>query len=216
MRLLWVCALTVLTSADSLAQQGTEVAFDPTPVALSQTDSGKPRLVTSKDLLSLREVHGLSISPDGSLVAFVVGEADYDTNSYRSGLFVVRTSGTEPPRRLGSAGMPHWTSFNEWISEPPQWSRNSRIIFYRMRMHEAEPWQVWQWNTDTGAATPLTRVPGDVVRYAMDSSAERLAMQVELRADSNSLRSESDSLGRHAFHSESPSFRDEAERSMGT
>ena len=188
MRLLWVCALTVLTSADSRAQQGTEVAFDPTPVALSQTDSGKPRLVTSKDLLSLREVHGLSISPDGSLVAFVVGEADYDTNSYRSGLFVVRTSGTEPPRCLGSAGMPHWTSFNEWISEPPQWSRNSRIIFYRMRMDEDEPWQVWQWNTDTGAATPLTRVPGDVVRYAMDSSAERLAMQVELRADSNTER----------------------------
>jgi dipeptidyl aminopeptidase/acylaminoacyl peptidase len=187
-RLLWVCVLTVLTSADSRAQQVTEVAFDPTPVALPQTDSGAPRLVTSKDLLSLREVHGLSISPDGSLVAFVVGEADYDANGYRSGLFVVRTSAAEPPRCLGSAGMPHWTSFNEWISEPPQWSRNSRVIFYRMRMDEDEPWQVWQWNTETGAAKPLTHVPGHVIRYAVDPSAQSLLMQVELPANSDAER----------------------------
>ena len=43
------------------------------------------------DLLSLRDPQGMSISPDGKHIAFVVGQAIGETNSYRSGLFVVAT-----------------------------------------------------------------------------------------------------------------------------
>jgi dipeptidyl aminopeptidase/acylaminoacyl peptidase len=166
-------------------QQQAEVAFDPTPVALPQSDSGPARLVTSKDLLSLREVHGLSISPDGKWVAFVVGQADYETNGYRSGLFLVRTSGAAPVC-LGSAGMPHWTSFNEWISEQPQWSKDSRLILYRLRVRKDELWEVWQWDTEGAGSKPLTHVPGDVVRYGLDSSGQKIFMQVELRTPPDS------------------------------
>src|ERR1700730_12488479 len=179
-RWLWVWLFAVFVPGGSAAQQETEVAFDPTPVALPQSDSGSPRLVTSKDLLLLREAHGLSISPDGKWVAFVVGQADYETNRYRSGLFIVLTSGEEPPVCLASAGMPHWTSINEWISEKPQWSKDSRLILYRMRMQQDELWQVWQSNTKGGEAKPLTHMTGDVVRYALDSSGQKIIMKVEL------------------------------------
>jgi dipeptidyl aminopeptidase/acylaminoacyl peptidase len=179
-RVLWVCLLAVSAPIGLAVQEDAEVAFDPTPVALPRFDSGLPRLVTSKDLLLLREVHGMSISPDGKWVAFVVGQADYETNGYRSGLFVVRTTGEEPAVCLGSAGMPHWTSFNEWISEQPKWSQDSRFILYRSRMRKTELWQVWQWDTEGGSSKPLTHVPGDVVRYALDSSRQTIAMQVEL------------------------------------
>jgi dipeptidyl aminopeptidase/acylaminoacyl peptidase len=184
-RWLWVCALALFVPGGSAAQEQTEVAFDPTPVAVPQSDSGPGRLVTSKDLLSLREVHGLSISPDGTWVAFVLGQADYQTNGYRSGLFLVRTSGAAPVC-LGSAGMPHWTSLGEWISEQPQWSEDSRQLSYRMRMRKDQPWQVWQWDTQGAALKPLTHVPGDVVRYELDSRGQKIVMQVELPPPSES------------------------------
>jgi dipeptidyl aminopeptidase/acylaminoacyl peptidase len=181
MRWLWVCVWAGLfAQAGSAAQQEAEVAFDPVPLVLPRTSAGALRAITGMDLLLLRELHGLSISPDGKFVAFVVGQANYDSNSYRSGLYVVPTSGTEEARCLGSAGMPHWTPFNEWSSEPPQWSRDSRSILYRARMREGERWQVWQWDAKDGDGKPLTRVPGDVVSHTLDSSGKNLVMQVEL------------------------------------
>ena len=181
-RLPWVCVLCVLAPAALAAGQESGPAFDPTPVSLPQSGSGARRLVTSKDLLGLREIHGLSISPDGKYVAFVVGQADLDTNSYRSGLFVVRTSGGEPPLCLGSAGMPHWDFINQWIGEQPQWSADSRLIWYRTRMRADEAWQVWQWNAEGGTPKQLTHVAGDVRKYARDSSSQKILMKVQLPA----------------------------------
>ena len=197
-RWLWVCALAAMLPADR-AQGQTEAAFDPTPVSLPQADSGIPRLVTSKDLLALREAYGLSISPDGKWVAFVVGQADYETNSYRSGLFVVRTSGKEPPVCLGSAGMPHWTPINEWDVEKPQWSSDSHRIFFRMRMRPEELWQVWQWNLEGAGAKPLTHVLGDVVKYGLDSSGQKIVLTVESRT---SRKAETELLERGILYDE--------------
>jgi dipeptidyl aminopeptidase/acylaminoacyl peptidase len=179
-RWLWVCLLAVLLPSGLTAQQETEVAFDPTPVALPQTDAGSPRFVTSKDLLLLREIHGCTISPDGQWVAFIVGQANYERNGYRSGLFLIRTSGAEAPVSLGTAGMPHWTNFNEWESEPPQWSKDSRFVFYRTRMKREETWQVWQWKAKTRKGKQLTHVPGNIAKYAVDSSGQKIVMKVEL------------------------------------
>jgi dipeptidyl aminopeptidase/acylaminoacyl peptidase len=179
-RSLWVCLLALSAPNSLAAQQETEAPFDATPVAVPQSHAGSPRPVTSKDLLSLRETHGVRISPDGEWIAFVVGQATYETNSYRSGLFVVRTSGEGPPVCLGSAGMPHWSSINEWIDEQPQWSNDSRLIYYRTRMRQAEFWQLWQWNREGGGAKPLTHVPGDVAAYELDSAGQKIVMGVEL------------------------------------
>ena len=179
-RLLWVCLLAAFLPIESSAQWETEVPFDPTPVTLPQSDLGTPRFITSRDLVLLREIHGCAVSPDGQWIAFVVGQANYEKNGYRSGLFLVRTSGADVPVSLGTAGMPHWSNFNEWESEPPQWSSNSRFIYYRTRTKPEETWQVWRWDVKTGKGRPLTHVPGDIAKYAFDSSGQNLVMKVEL------------------------------------
>ena len=61
--------------------------FDPTPVTIPDAHKTAPRPLSSMNLLKLRDLHGIQISPDGKHVAFVVGQAVYESNSYRTGLF---------------------------------------------------------------------------------------------------------------------------------
>jgi dipeptidyl aminopeptidase/acylaminoacyl peptidase len=169
---LW--ALATETSAQSV--QGAE--FDPTPVNLDQTESKNARPVTSMDLLTLRDPKGLSISPDGKYVAFVVGQAVDAANGYRSGLFLVATGGNHSVRSLGTAGMPHWDGINQWIPEAPQWSPDSNVIWYRARMHAGERWQVWGWNLQSGRRQQVTRLGGDVESYRRIQDGHALFLTV--------------------------------------
>jgi hypothetical protein len=76
--------------------------FDPEPVKIEPvTRIATPRPITSMDLLTLRDLKGMQISPDGKKVAFVVVQAVYETNSYRSSLFVVDSVPGSVPLNLG-------------------------------------------------------------------------------------------------------------------
>ena len=158
-----VVALCCATGARAQAVEG--AAYDRVPVRLDERVVENPRPVTPMDLLALRDPKGVSISPDGSAVAFVVGQADYETNGYRSGLFVVGTETGSRVRALGNAGMPHWDDINQWIDEAPQWSPDGKQISYRTKMDSTEHWQVAVWNQATGEREKVTTVPGDVVIY---------------------------------------------------
>src|SRR5271156_3305739 len=161
---IFVVAL-VCSVAGAHAQAVEGAGYDRAPVHLDEGVTEGARPVTPMDLLTLRDPKGVSISPDGSAVAFVVGQADYETNGYRSGLFVVATEAGSRVRALGTAGMPHWDDINQWIDEAPQWSPDGQQISYRTKMDAAEHWQVSVWNQATGEREKVTSVPGDVESY---------------------------------------------------
>lgn len=140
--------------------------FDPEPVRLpSSIAETTPRPITMMDLLGLRDVVGISISPDGKLVAFVLQQAVYQSNSYRTGLFIVSTGKDAVLKQLGSAGIPHWDEINGVQHEAPQWSQDNEHIRLRAKWERNSTWQVWEWNIDGGPPIQLTRVPGDVEEY---------------------------------------------------
>ncbi len=152
-------------AADVTAQAVEGAGYDPTPVRLDPKPATTVRPVSPMDLVTLRDPKGVSISPDGRQVAFVVGQAELETNSYRSGLYVVPTQGSTYVKVLGTAGMPHWDDINQWIAENPQWSPDSQWISYRMRMGSDEHWEVSVWNAKNGLRERVTAVPGDVESY---------------------------------------------------
>src|ERR1700722_17518987 len=160
------------------AQQVQGAGFDPEPVYLDVHVPGVRRPVTPYDLLSLRDPQGISISPDGKHIAFVVGQAIGETNSYRSGLFVIATDGDQDVRSFGSAGPPHWDDINQWIPEAPQWSHDSNLISYRMRFASREHWQVWGWDAGTGQREQITHVNGDVEKYRWLGDGKALLLEV--------------------------------------
>ena len=127
------CALVIAFPVLAWAQQNNNgPSFDPTPVEIPNIQKTSLRPVTSMDLLKLRDLHGIQISPDGRYVAFVLGQAVYETNSYRSGLFVVGTLKGSKAMSLGTAGPPNWDAINQWVPEDPQWSADSKYLYRRL------------------------------------------------------------------------------------
>jgi dipeptidyl aminopeptidase/acylaminoacyl peptidase len=137
------------------------------------------RPVTSMDLLAIRDLHGLSISPDGKYVAFVAGQAVHETNSYRSAIFVVGTAPGSILVCLGSAGLPEWDDINQWVDEAAQWSPDARYIMRRMRLRSDETWQVWRWSREGGPPVQLTHSSGDVESYTLAPDGTKLLLNLK-------------------------------------
>src|SRR5271168_5327639 len=144
----FMCLLLSNVISLARAQDFGAVGFDSTPVRIPYLVKGEPRPVTSMDLLEIRDEKGVSISPDGKYVAFVVGQAVYETNSYRSGLYIVENTAGGAPVCLGTAGAPRWDPINQWLPESPQWSPDSKYITYITKMDKGTNRQVWRWSVD--------------------------------------------------------------------
>jgi dipeptidyl aminopeptidase/acylaminoacyl peptidase len=172
-----LCAvLAVVIPLAATAQAGIGLGFDPTPVEIPTVPKATPRPVDSMDLLTLRDFHGSRISPDGKWVAFVLGQAVYKSNSYRSGLFVISTTKGSRPINLGTAGPPNWQLENQWLEEDPQWSADSRYVYYRMKNPDA--WQVWRWDRESGARIRVTQFSQDVLSFQITSDGTKIFLSV--------------------------------------
>jgi dipeptidyl aminopeptidase/acylaminoacyl peptidase len=165
------------------AQEFDAVGFDRTPLRIPSPEKGELRPVTSMDLLEIRDEKGVSISPGGRYVAFVVGQAVYETNGYRSGLYIVETAPGSAPICLGTAGTPRWDSINQWLPESPQWSPDGKYLTRMAKMDKTANWQVWRWSVDGGAPVQLTNVPGDVQSYHWTPQGDKIVVTFEKPTD---------------------------------
>ena len=161
--------------ADSRA--GIETGFDPTPVEIGLVPSTPLRPVTCMDLLTLRDISGLQISPDGKYVAFVLRQAVYDSNSYRTGMLVINTARGSQPETLGTAGPPRWSEINEWVQENPQWSPDDKYIYHTMKA--AGRWQVWRWKREGGAPEQVTHAQQSVQNFFLSADGAKLLAMLE-------------------------------------
>jgi dipeptidyl aminopeptidase/acylaminoacyl peptidase len=171
------CVLAIALPFSAFAENGNGPSFDPTPVEIPSIQKTAPRPVTSMDLLRLRDLHGIRISPDGKYVAFVLGQAVYETNRYRSGLFVVGTEKGSKPISLGTAGPPHWDDSNQWVPEAPQWSPDNGYVYYRLK--NSRVWQVWKWKRQGGTPLQVTHAHDDVQSFQVSPDGTKLLMIIE-------------------------------------
>lgn len=111
------------------------------------------RPLTADDVLAFRNVEDAQIAPDGTQVAFVVGDSfKLDSKWPRSTIWIVGTAGGEP-RQL-TAG-PRTDAL-------PRWSPDGRrLAFLSDRLQEGQR-QVFVIARDGGEAAPLTDVRGSI------------------------------------------------------
>src|SRR6266404_3209931 len=76
-------------------------------------------LVWSLDLIQLREVSDVSLSPDGRLVVFQLHRALVGSNSLCTRWYAIRIDGRSRPKALTGAGNPPWDEIGQWQSSKP-------------------------------------------------------------------------------------------------
>lgn len=142
------------------------------------------RPLAPNDLVRLRDIgpmtsgpepHAVVLSPDRRRLAFLVQQADPETNDYRLEMFVMDLrigaapilvdSGGELIRKTvtGIGGVVMNTGFPATIS--PVWSKDGNAIYFLKRMNNST--QIWRARTDGTGSAQATHDAGDVVEFAM-------------------------------------------------
>jgi dipeptidyl aminopeptidase/acylaminoacyl peptidase len=125
------------------------------PAALTQS----PRRVTIDDLMALRTINDVEISPSGDRIAYTVSTPSLDSNTHVPELFVIAASGGTPRRLAESQHI-----YSPALPAPRlRWSPDGTRI--SMLVAGAGAPQLAAVNPDTGEVTSLSLAPGGVTAY---------------------------------------------------
>ncbi|MGH7569533.1 MAG: LpqB family beta-propeller domain-containing protein [Gemmatimonadales bacterium] len=128
-----------------------------------------PRPVTVDDLMQLRSIADVRISPDGRRVAYVVSSVSFEDNAYVPALYVVDAHGGTP-RRLA----PATRIANRPLPRPMlRWSPDGATLSLLALIDDVP--QVVTVDPGSGDARPVTAVKEGVASYALAPDGRRLA-----------------------------------------
>ena len=147
--------------------------------------------ISTTDLLRLRELGALSISPDGRRLAFSVREGDAERNRYALRWFVMPTDGSAEPAALAMDGGQPIPAMGYGLAEafvppePARWSPDNRRLAFR-RLVDG---RIELWVADLDGGTP-TRVADGAPQ--VDSFGWRTDGALEFRTGLNGERFQRD------------------------
>ncbi len=130
--------------------------------------------ITADDLVRLRDIGGVSPSPDGRTLAFAVYQAVPETNSYAMKWFTVPVDGSSPPRALGVDGgqpIPAYTHGLPLAFVPSpyaQWSPDGRRL--AIRSFVGGRISLWTVDIASGQSSKASEGNADVVAFGWASS----------------------------------------------
>ena len=99
-----------------------------------------PKVPTYEDVINLKRPGGVAISPDGSLIAFTVGETNWEENAYETEIYLVPAAGGEPiqlTRAKKSSTAPAWSPDGRWLAFVSDRSDKRQIYLIPPRGGEA-------------------------------------------------------------------------------
>lgn len=126
------------------------------------------RAMTIDDLLAVKSVGDPQVSPDGSLVVYVVSEIDRETGKSNSSLWLVPVSGGTPRRLTTAPG----------VNNHPRWRPDGKAIAFVSNRGGSS--QIWLLPLDGGEARQVTKLPVDVSGPIWSPQGDRLAFTAEV------------------------------------
>ena len=146
-------------------------------VALIAAGQAGTKVPTFDQVIELKRPTGTAISPDGRLVAFTVGETNWDDNAYETEIFLARSSGGDPvqlTRAKKSSTAPAWSPDGKWIA------------FVSDRTDKR---QIYLISPDGGEARVLTNVDEGVGSFAWSPDGKSIAFTMtDAKSDAHKER----------------------------
>lgn len=130
---------------------------------------------TIRQLVEVVDLTGVSVSPDGRLVAFRTEQASVERNTYDTVWYVQSIDGASPARRLADAGEP-LRHGGLSLGEAAVWSPDGRWIFYRAQLDGRI--DVWRAAVDGSRVEPVTRDPANVRAFSLSADGSLLKYSV--------------------------------------
>ncbi len=139
-----------------------------------EADVKKPMEI--EDVLALKSVGSVSISPDGRWVAYVVTVRDFEKNANDSDIWLVPFEGGDPVRltyHKGPDSSPQWAPDSTWLAFRSNRGKKSNV--WGISIRGGESWPVTENKTAVGAF----RISPDGKRLAFTASEEKSKEQKE-------------------------------------
>jgi dipeptidyl aminopeptidase/acylaminoacyl peptidase len=118
------------------------------------------------DVLAMKGVGEVAVSPDGRWVAFVVTSRDLEANVNRSSIWLVASDGSSPARRLTAGPR---------TDRAPQWSPDGRWVAFLSDRGEGRRLQVYGIDPAGGEAWQITRHEMPITAFRISPDGQRLA-----------------------------------------
>jgi dipeptidyl aminopeptidase/acylaminoacyl peptidase len=139
------------------------------PLTLLVSAAAEARKVTVDDLMRLRTIADVQISPDGRDIAYVVSEPSYELDAHESVLYRIPASGGSPVRLTFKTRI-----FNRPVPLPGlRWSPDGTLLSFVAFVDEVP--QVVAMGASGGEPRPLTAVKDGVTRYEWSPDGKGIA-----------------------------------------
>jgi dienelactone hydrolase len=130
----------------------------------------------ARQMIEVRDLSGASIGPDRKGMVVRVDEPDIGNNTTHLTWYFVPLLGSGAPRAIADGGEPIWDPSGFLTVERPQWSGDSRWVYFRALKNGGI--QVWRALVDGSKSEQITSDLADVGRYVPKPDSSILMYEV--------------------------------------
>lgn len=190
----------------------------------SNQHSNTSKTIGADELMLIRDIESIAVSPDGKYVAYQLRQANPTTNDYDIRWYVATTGNEGDPWKLGDAGDVKLmrnsigaVNGSPVATSEAKWSPDSKWIAY-LRSENGES-QLWKSRWDGESQTRLTNLPADIreFEWSIDGNSLVVKLNQRTRDEIESVRNAEALSGFHLderflpIRSTAPIFPDEKE-----